>query len=150
MALATALGAGCGGSGGDATGTTSAAPVSKGEFVRLANAACREERAGLPERVTEYERRLEGRTPAPGSDLVHLVYLTTMANQTERLRELEIPPGEEEAVEEMIDTEQRAIDKVFVKPRVPSIAVAERTFARADHRFHAYGIDACATDTGPR
>jgi hypothetical protein len=135
---------GCGG-GSDQASTTS--PPSKAEFVKQANAACERARAGLGKRVSDFERQRAGRKPEPGADMVHFIYLPTMEAQIFMIEELGVPRGEEKWIDALLDAERFGVDAVAVKPRVPSMAAAEREFAKADNLFLAYGLDSCVTDS---
>lgn len=135
------LAVGCGGSGGDHPGGSL---FTKVEFIRQANAACERERAGLMERISDFERRRPS-PPLPGADMVHLVYLPTIERQVWRIEELGVPRGETGPIEAMLDAEGLAIDAVAVIPKVLSIAATERYFATADRLFRAYGLPFCAT-----
>lgn len=150
VASIATIGSGCGGSSGDSLNSDSksdaAAPLTKAQFLEHANAACAEERAGLKQRLAKYERLSAGRKPAPGADMVHLVFLPTIEAQIFRLEELGAPPGQAVQVDTLLDTERRAVDTVAVIPRVPSIAKAVQHFSEADKLFRAYGLGACANE----
>lgn len=143
-----AIATGCGGGGdpasGSGSGNTVTAPPSKAAFVKEANAACSHARAGLATKEAEFERRRGGRKPRPGADMVHFVYLPTMESQIWRIEELGVPHGEERRVEELLYTEQHAIDSVAVM-QFASQPLAERHFAKADKLFRAYGLGSCTT-----
>jgi hypothetical protein len=141
MSIATTT-AGCGGDSEDASGNSR---ITKAEFVEQANEACERERAGLMQRVSEFERRRPDK-PLPGADAVHLVYLPTMEAQIWRIEELGIPRGEAGHIDAALDAGRFAVDAVAVKPRVPSIATAESHFAEADKLLRAYGLKSCVTD----
>lgn len=149
--LAVGVAEGCGGEDEDATAgreSTATVSLSKAKFIEQANAACAKERAGLGQRIAEFERRRAGRKPLAGADMVHFVYLPTMETQIWRLEKLGAPPGQDERIFAMLDASRSAVDAIAVVPRVPSLAVAERRFAKADRLFKAYGLDACVTDAG--
>lgn len=154
VVLAVAAGAAiavvsCGGGDDPKAGTTSTAQApapSKAEFIKQANAACREARAGLGERIARFEGLRDGRKPEPGADMVHFVYLPTMETQIWRIEELGVPREEDEEVDAMLDAERDGVDAVAVIPRVSSIARADRHFVEADRLFREYGLDACITD----
>jgi hypothetical protein len=144
LAVAMAIAMVAVGCGGDSDDAADNAPPSKAEFVKQANAVCERERAGLMERVAEFERRRAGRRPEPGADVVHFVYLPTIEAQIFRIEELDVPRGEQTRIDTLLDAERFALDAVAVMPRVPSIAVAERNFAEADKQLRAYGLSSCA------
>lgn len=140
--------AGCGGGeGGDASLSTESPPT-RAEFVKKANAACGRARAGLEEREREFEQRSAGRALAPGVDMVHFVFLPTIEAQVKLLQGLKVPQGDEERVDAILDAERFTIDALAVMPKVPSVAWAERHFAKADRLLRAYGLDACTNRRG--
>lgn len=147
IAVATA---GCGGAGDTKTGAnaTVAAP-SKAEFIRQANEACRRERSGLTKRVSDFERQRGLREPLPGADMVHLVYLPMLEAQMWRIEKIGTPRGEAGRIDALFDAERGGVDAAAVRALVPSIAAANRHFAKADRLFRAYGLPACATDAEP-
>jgi hypothetical protein len=137
---------GCGGGDGDdgASGATAkGSPLTRAEFVRQANAACAKERAGLRQRVAQFERRRAGRPPTPGADMVHFIFLPTIERQIFRMEELDLPPSEVPRVDALLDAQRFGVDAVAVIPRVPSIAAAAKHFHKADRLLHAYGLDSC-------
>lgn len=133
---------GCG--DGDEEVSSIEAPPIKAEFIKQANATCERERAGLTERVADFERVRAPGKPLPKADAVHFVYLPTMEAQIWRIEQLEVPRGEQGRVDAMLDAERQAVDTVAVIDRVPAIATAERYFRGADRLFRRYGLQACA------
>jgi hypothetical protein len=143
FAVATAvavLAAGCGG-GSDASGASS---LSKAEFIKQANAGCKKERAGLMERIADFERRRAGKKPREYADAVHFVFLPTIEAEVWEIGKLDAPPSEEKPVYELLSDDRTAIDAVAVIPRVPSIKAAERHFTAVGKMFRASGLPACA------
>lgn len=137
----------CGDGGDDDTSTVST--LSRAEFIKQANRACREERAGLMKEVSEFERNRSPGKTRPYSDAVHFIYLPIMEAQIWRIGELGTPPrGDAGRIEAMLDAEKFAIDELATTPRVPSIAAAEREFVEADKLFRAYGLHSCAAANG--
>lgn len=147
-AVLAAVASGCGGGGGgDSTSSVATTPVprTKAEYVSQVNAACREKKAGLGKEIAEYEQRLEGRTPARGADMIHFVYLPMIEEQITAIQRVTPPPSQAGYVNAMLDADGVALDSLAVKPRVPSIAVAEKQFANSNRLFWAYGLNSCAT-----
>lgn len=152
MAIAAAAAIiGCGGGGGtrvsSSTGTSASSVLSRAEFVKLANAACAKERKGVGQRVRRFLgwRRGDG-TPKEVlyADVAHFVVLTTIEAEMVRISELQPPPKDEERIAHMLYTEEREIDEVALKKRLPSIKATERYFVEAGPLFRAYGLTGCA------
>jgi hypothetical protein len=151
VALLTAVvGAGCGGGGGDTSkaSTSSTAltipTLDKAKFLKLANAACREARAGLGQRVASYERITAKEKPGSYVDMVHFVFLPTIEGEILGIEHTGIPKGEKERLRVLLAADRTAVDAVAVMEKVPSIAVAERHFVKSGRMLRAYGLSACA------
>lgn len=152
LIAAAAATIGCGSSGADLsssvdTSTSTRTVLSRAEFVKLANAACARERKGLGQRV----RRFLGWRKGDGTpkevlyaDVAHFVVLATIEAEMVRISELRPPPKDEERIANMLYVEEREIDEVALKKRLPSITAAERYFVEAGPLFRAYGLTACA------
>lgn len=141
------------GCGGDSDTATSKAPVaetppppSKAEFIRQANVACEQARAGLAARVASFERRRAGRKPEPLADMVHFIFLPTVEAQVYGIEQVGVPSGQAKQVSDMLDAERDAIDRVAVVPRVASIATAEKQFGEPNRLFKAYDLNSCVID----
>jgi hypothetical protein len=155
LSIAGVVAAGCGGGGDAATGTAASTATSnpttvktptKAEFLAQANAACRKVRTGLAQRVARFERGGEGGKTEPLADAVHFVFLPTIEAQVFEIEKLGAPAGQAEQINHLLDAERDAIDRVAVKPRVASVAIAEKQFGEPNRLFKAYGLSACATD----
>lgn len=143
FALLTATAtAGCG-AGGDNGNASSAPPISRAEFAKRANAACREEKAGMRERIPGFKLRTAGVKPRPYDDLVHFVFLPTVEREISDIEAVEWPPKDAKGIDAMRDVVRTALDSVAVIPRVPSIAAARRHFAVADKKLREYGLTSC-------
>src|SRR5258705_13981428 len=116
---------GCGG------GDSSDSSLSRAEFVKRTNAACRKEGADLQERVADFEHLKAGKEPEPYADTVHFVMLPTIERQLFAVGKLPPPVGEFKRVSDLIDVERREIDDIAVHPRVRSMTRARRHFTKS-------------------
>jgi hypothetical protein len=132
--------AGCGGDSGSAS---SSPPISRAEFAKQANAACREEKSSLSERIAGFKLRIAGEKPRPYADLVHFVFLPMVEREVSDIEAVDWPKKDAEGIDAMRDGVRTAIDAVAVMPRVPSIAAARRHFIQADKQLRAYGLFSC-------
>lgn len=141
--VALALG-GCGGN----SGAAGAAPMTKAEFVRRANAGCRKARVGLEQRVKGFERLKADEEPEPYADAVHFVLLPTIEAELRAIRKVPPPAGEKRRIHVIVYLEQRVIDELAVSPHVSSVPLARQHFIKSTGVFHAYGLDDCVN--GPK
>jgi hypothetical protein len=121
------------------TATTAGSPPSKAEFVRQANAVCRETRAGLADEIADFERH---RAPN-GADAVHFVLLPTMEEEISGVEELDIPPSAERRVNWLLFRQKSTLDNLAIMSHV-SVEAAKRRFAGPGRQLTAYGLSACA------
>lgn len=152
-----AIGAvGCGGGGSSDAGaetTTVAGPVSKAEFVVQANAACKEAKIGLKERISDYLalKRKEGPlTPLVYAGLAHYVILPTIETELAYVYRLGYPPGEKKGVQAVLYPEQRTIDELANTEKIASIKAIERSFIESGSLMRDYGLISCANGPQPR
>jgi hypothetical protein len=127
---------------------SAAGPPSRAEFVKQANAICISARTGLARKIRAYEQLGAGQDAEERVDASHFVYLPAIETQLRKVEELTmdlgIPSGDAGRINKILDAEKDGIDAVAVKPKVRSIAIAERSFKEADRLFRAYGLDSCA------
>jgi hypothetical protein len=131
-----AITVGCG-EGGEA----SSSRLGKGEFLRRANAICKEARAGLLRKVSDFEARAK---QGPYVDAVHWVLLPTIEEEIRQVQELDILRKEAGRVDALLDAQQATLDSLAVKPAVPRLEIAARRFAKPGRQLRAYGLAACA------
>jgi hypothetical protein len=141
---------------GDSDETAGASPLSKAEFVKRTNAACKRERAGLKKRVSFFlEQPAQDGKPAQvlNADLAHFVLLPTIEAEIVRIEELweepGVPSNDDKRIDLMLDAERQAIDDVATTSRIASIKAVELPFARAGRLFRAYGLSSCANGPQP-
>lgn len=146
--------AGCG-DDGDGTETASGDPLSKEEFIAQADEICETGDAQIEQGALDLG-------PNPDADtLVTTVIVPGTRTQVEQIRELVPPEGDEEQINEFLDTFDRGLDELENDPS--TLAKAE-TIAEARQIAAVYGFKSCNAggtssaqqsgvsvgDTGPR
>jgi hypothetical protein len=138
FALAASSVAGC---GGDTDAT--AAPVTKDEFIRRADAIC--EKA---DKVQESELKvyLKAHPDGPASRVgrtIKLVGLPPIHAEVEELANLEVPQGEESVVGVVIRGMRQSLREAEEKPGV--LATGAGPFTEVDKLAKKYGFKACSS-----
>lgn len=164
--VAAVIGTGCGGgdSSGDESSSSSGASsagstvtvttstLSKDEFVAQASKACQHLRKDLFERVLAYIKQHEPKNSSRAEEtavfaaMTKAVLLPTIRKEIAAIRELGAPSGEEGEVEELLTSEQEAVDTVANLKHIVSRFEIERYFTDSEKLFRAYGLDACANE----
>lgn len=139
------LAAGCG--EGDGAEGESAEPLTRSEFVRQANAICRQERADVDQEVEAFlDLPVSTGKPQPvlRADLAHSVLLPTLEVEIARIYTLDWPTADEKQIDAMLSAERLAIDNVAVQERLASAAQRDRYFDESAELMREYGLRACA------
>lgn len=147
LLLAGLLLAGCGSSGST---TTTTAAISKAEFIAKGNAICV---AGEKAQEARYEafgksHGLKGNmepTKAQQAELVESVSAPNIQRQINAVKALGAPSGEEQQVEEALETSQQALEKVEANPGL--MFAKQNPFHEAGLQLHAVGLTKCAAET---
>lgn len=131
LAVAWAL-PGCGGS-------SEAAPLKESQFVRQANAICRDGEDELKKALREATESAGGEPEQAG--LVTEAALPSIQKMTEELADLGVPVGDEKVVQEILAGFERGIETLEEDPTdVPSDIAA---FNKATESAEAYGLTSC-------
>lgn len=139
--------AGC---GGDDGGSGSASSVTRAEFVRQADAICEREKSGLEREASLLLRRQT--RPKPRPELISLVaryvLLPAIERENAEIAALAIPRRDEARIDQILNSQEQALNRVAVRATLPSFAAVYKPFAGPARRFRAYGLSSCAN--GPR
>jgi hypothetical protein len=145
---AVAIASGCGSdSDGTSSPGTSGDSPSKAEFVEQGNAACQEEREGALDRVPVYEKAhsSEGLSEALlAGKALRAALLATIAAEIEAIRELGVPPGDEDYVEAILTSLDEDFDNARTRKTVKEI---ESAFGDSGRKLKSYGLVGCAKYT---
>ncbi len=147
LLLAAVVVAGCGSS--SSTTTTTTAAISKAEFVVKGNAICA---AGEKAQEARFEafgkshglKNMEP-TKAQKTELVETVFVPNVQHQINAVKALGAPSGEEQQVEEALETSQQALEKAEANPEL--FFAKQSPFREAGQQLHAVGLTKCAQGT---
>jgi len=138
LALALAVPAGCGSSGG------SDAPT-KAAFIKQADAICKkadDEQTKALEELANNKGSLEKLSSAEQLDLAVELGLPPIQKEGEKLGELTPPAGDEGQVEAFVETIEEATKKAEADPSL--LTSGAGPFEKADKLGKSYGFKACS------
>jgi uncharacterized protein with von Willebrand factor type A (vWA) domain len=131
---------GCGG-GGDSSTVT----ITKAEFVKKADAACKkgEERIQTDFRnyLKEHEELTEP-TEEQFSKLVDVVLTANVEQELDEIRALGIPSGDDDQVEAFLEAREEGLEKAEAEPKAV-VQGSESPFTKASKLAKEYGLKAC-------
>lgn len=140
-ATAILLAGGCGGSQGE--------PLSKGAFVKRANAICKADRRKYVAEVLGLYRRAqrEGKSRQRVSRTAASSFtVPRLQAQTDEVRALNPPRSDQDQVDAILNAVEEVLEEAKEEPRrfVQRLAHFQRPFHEAHELAKAYGIQACA------
>ena len=177
LAIALIL-VGCGGNGGDSTtasdastssaasttspgtdsttspsGDSTTSSLSKAEFIKKADAICA---SGAKRTQSEYaayveEKKISGKkepTPAQYAEVSEDIQVPAFKRQTEEIRALGAPAGEEDKVTALLDAVDAGIEKLEEADPKEALESSSSMFAEADKLAGAYGLKVCGHSEG--
>jgi hypothetical protein len=148
LLLTGLLVAGCGSSSSSSTETT--ASISKAQFIAKGNAICI---AGQKAQNVGFEAFAKAHgisgnqepSKAQGTELAETVFVPNIQHQINAVKALGAPSGEEQQVEEALETAQQALEKVEANPEL--VFAKASPFHEAGQQLHALGLTQCAKNT---
>jgi predicted outer membrane protein len=145
--LALAI-AGC---GGDDDDEAAASPITKAEFIKQADAACKkgEQQTQVAFGAFVAERRQEGEASLKPnqetySELVDAALVPQVEQEVAELRELGAPAGDEEQVDAFVDAREEAIELAEANPSA-SVTDGSKIFGKSDTLAAEYGLKICGS-----
>lgn len=138
-------------SGGSAPEVTTSS-LTKAQFVKRANAACREERSGMLGRLAAYQRENPAASDSQTERFdgaMRAVLLPTIEAETVKVAELGAPEGEEARVDAFLVAQQDALEEVEAQENLESLEQVESYFAEAGKLARQYGLDECSNGPAP-
>jgi hypothetical protein len=146
-AVLAALVAGCG--GGDET-TDETVTLTKVEFIKQGDAICKAGNKEIEEGFEEFaeENNLpENKEPSKdqGVELVETVFLPSIQQQGEELRELGAPEGDEEQVDELLTSLEDAVAEGEAKPETLFEGKTD-PFGDVNEQASDYGFKVCGEE----
>jgi hypothetical protein len=141
------IAAGCGSSDNNESTTTAA--LTKAEFLKKGNAICAKGNKELNKKFAAYDKTLKrGQEPsdAQKKELAETILFPTIRKEISGVGALPAPEGEEEKVEEIVDTAQEALEKAEEDPVAFVSEEESPVFAKADKLTREYGLTACGEE----
>ena len=152
ICIAGLLIAGCGSSSSSSSTatTTTTAAISKAAFIAKGNAICI---AGNKAQNASFERFAKehglsgksGPNKAQTAELVETVFAPNIQHQINAVKALGAPSGEEQRVNEALESAQEALAKVEANPEL--FAAKQSPFHEAGLKLHALGLVKCAENS---
>ncbi len=135
--------AGCGsdddGSSGDAS-----TDITKEEFVTQANAICKSSNEAIEAASEEAFSSGKQPTQAEAEEFITATVIPEVEGQLDGIRELDIPEGEEDAVNEILDAADAGVEEVKADP-ISATTEESDPFGEANQLSDAYGMKECAS-----
>lgn len=145
IALAAAV-AGCGG-GDDSTGDSSAAALTKAEFIKQADKVCKDGEEALEAEAEEFAEDndidMENPTEEQKEEVVLDVVGPALHKQGEELAALGAPEGEEEKVEALVDALESGADEIEGDPKIVIEGKDNPPLEEASELAGDYGLTEC-------
>lgn len=144
--------AGCGSSSDDTTGeSTSAASLTKAEFLKQGNAICAAGNKEIEEGFEEFakEEGINDKAPpskAQSQKASETILLPTINKQIEGLRELGTPEGDEGEVDELLTSAEEAVEKGEEDPVALIEEEGSNPFAEVNKAAREYGLTVCGEE----
>ncbi len=139
-ALAVVLAvAGCGGS------DSSTASITRAEFIKKADAACRKGEEEIQKEFAVYIKGHEDVTSPTEDDyseLVETIFVPSAEQEMDEIRALGIPRGDEDQVEALLDARERSIEAAKDEPKA-LISNSKKIFGEASKLANDYGLKDC-------
>ncbi len=155
VVLAVALfSVGCGGGGSttsNPTTTTTVAnkgPLTKAEFIKQADEICRKKDLEQDQDAriyrNQHSKQLAQLKPIPREEkVIRVVEFPSIAKQTEEIKGLEVPPGDEKQINALIVSMEVGLTKAKKNPYSIELEVGKNPFEKADRLLRAYGFVDC-------
>ncbi len=136
--------AGCGGSD-DSTST--AAALTKAQFVKQGDAICKKGDAEIEEGFEDFAKENDipkNKEPnkAQGAEIVETVIVPNIKNQGEEIRALKVPEGDEDQITAMLDSLDEAIEEAEADPETLFDEKSD-PFGAANKQAKEYGFKVC-------
>ncbi len=138
--------AGCGGSS-DSSSEVTASSISKGQFIKEADAACKEAEERIQKdfkTFTSENKNLANPTEDQFSELIETVLVANIEQELEDIRALGAPSGDEEKVEAILAARTEGTEEAEAQPKL-AVQGTLPGFEKADKLATEYGFKTCAT-----
>jgi hypothetical protein len=144
LAAFVALAAIVAGCGSDSETTES---LTKAEFIKQADAICKKEDAKIESEFKSFAKENgipldKEPNPEQGEELVEEILIPNVQNQSEAIRDLGAPSGEEEKVSELLDSLDEGIEEAEEEPGSLFTSKSD-PFAEANKLARDFGLEVC-------
>jgi hypothetical protein len=122
------------------------ASISKAEFTKEAEAACKKNEEALQKDFQAFVKKhsnVTEPTEADYTELVDVVFVGNIEAEMKELRAIEIPNGDEEQVEALLDAREESLKKAEAESE-EAITKSEKVFGKASTLAKEYGLEACS------
>jgi hypothetical protein len=142
LVAVAAIVAGC---GSDDSETT--ASLTKAQFIKQADAICKKEDAKVEGEFKSFAKENgiplnKEPNPEQGEELVEEILVPNVRNQSEAIRDLGAPSGEEEKVTELLDSLDEGIEVAEEDPGALFDSKSD-PFAKVNELARDYGLEVC-------
>jgi hypothetical protein len=139
--------AGCG-SSDDGTETTEA--LTRQQFIVQADAICKQGNEEIEDGFESFAEendipKNQEPSDAQGAELVETVLVPSVASQSEEIRELSVPSGDEEEISAMLDSLDEAVEEAEEDPEALFTAGSD-PFAEPNELAQEYGLEICGDE----
>lgn len=146
MAIA-AVATGCGSSD---DGSTETAALSKQQFIAQADAICKRGNKEIEEGFESFAEendipKNQEPSKAQGKELVETVLVPSIASQTEGIRALSVPSGDEDEISAMLDSLDEAVEEAEEDPEALFAAKSD-PFGKPNEQAREYGLKVCGDE----
>jgi len=145
IAAIAAIAAGCGSSSDDSTSS-----LTKAEFIAQADAICKK---GNDEIETDFEafakengvQENEEPSKSQGVEISETILVPNIENQSEELRELEVPTADEAEISAMLDSLDQGVEEAEEDPEALFTSKSD-PFGPANKKAKEYGLKVCGQE----
>lgn len=140
--------AGCG--GGDETTDSATVTLTKAEFIKQGDAICKEGNKEIEEGFEEFAEENDlpqNQEPSKeaGVEITETVILPNVQEQAEEIRDLGAPEGDEDQIEELLDSLEGAVAEGEEDPEALFSGDTD-PFADVNQKATAYGFKVCGEE----
>jgi hypothetical protein len=131
--------AGCGG------GDSSAASITKAEFIKKADAACEKGEKEIEKDFAAYSKsheNLKEPTKDDYSELVDAVFVPNAEQELDEIQALGAPTGDEEQIDTMLEARKESIAAAENEPE-QAVTNSSSLFGESSQLAKAYGLKVC-------
>lgn len=141
--------AGCGGSDSSASGgevTVTTGSLSKAEFVKRADAICKEAREKFTREYTAFAKKVQRTSKtaqeAASGELIEDILIPNFQKDVDEISALGAPKGDEEKVAAFLNALQQQLEEIHERPKILETTVTP--LAKAEKLAKTYGLTGCA------